>query len=897
MIDSSPGLTATSVVPWHALDATEVAALLAADPGVGLSQDEARARLARVGPNRVGEHRERPMWRLVLDQFGSLVVLLLLGAAAVAWSLGQGLEAVAILAVLVLNAAIGAGSEWRARRSLARLRALAVPQALAWRDGHPLSVPTAELVPGDLIVLEAGAQVPADARLISAAALRMSEAALTGESLPVGKNAQARLASDTPLPERSTMVYLGTGVLAGAGRAMVTATGLATELGRIGQMVALAGERATPLEAQVEALGRRLVVLALGICAVVGVAGILHGEPIGLMLETAISLAIAAIPEGLPAITTVALAAGLWRLARAGALVRRLPAVETLGSTTVICADKTGTMTENQMTVTRLVLGGRSLAVSGGGRSAAGAITEDGARVDAPADPQVRLLLTAGVLVNDAHAAPGEDGLALGGDPTEAALLVAALKAGLDPAALRLVWPRRREIPFDPGARLMTTFHEGPEGRRVLFVKGGPGAVLDLCTRRESAAGPVPMTDVERGRIRADNDALAADALRVLAVAWRPEGWPEDGLPADLICLGLVGLADPIRPGVEEAIGRCARAGIRTMMLTGDQRATAEAVGRRLGLPPEAIRSRVTPEGKMKLVEELQGRGEVVAMTGDGVNDAPALARADIGVAMGHAGTDVAREAADLVLTDDNFATIVRAVEQGRVIYANLRKTIHFLFSCNLSEILTIFVAILLGYPTPLLPLQILWINLVTDTLPALALVRDPAEPDMMTRPPRDPAEALVTWGFGLRILLEGALLAAGVFSAYMWAAWQDGPGPRASTMAFVAIVLIQPFQAMHCRSPRMPWWRLPVNPLSWMSLLVVALLQWAAVGYLPMNRLLSTEPLALSDWVVVSAAVLWPVALMEAAKAWGWRVSLGRSRPTPIGLERRGRDRTQRNP
>jgi len=693
------------------------------------------------------------------------------------------------------------------------------------------------------------------------------------------------------------MVYLGTGVLAGRGTALVTATGLATELGKIGQLVDLAGERETPLEAQVEALGRRLVVLALGICAVVGVAGILQGEPIGLMLETAISLAVAAIPEGLPAITTVALAAGLWRLARAGALVRRLSAVETLGSTTVICADKTGTMTENQMTVTHLELVGRSLAVSGGGRSASGAITEGGRSVEAESDPSVRLLLTAGALVNDAHAAPADDGLRLAGDPTEAALLVAALKAGLDPTALRLAWPRRREIPFDPATRLMTTFHESPEGRRVLFVKGGPGAVLDLCTSRETADGQVPMTDVERESIRAGNDALAADALRVLAVAWRPQGWPDHGFPADLVFLGLVGLADPIRPGVEEAIGRCARAGIRTVMLTGDQRSTAEAVGRRLGLPPEAIRSRMTPEGKMRLVEELQSRGEVVAMTGDGVNDAPALARADIGVAMGRAGTDVAREAADLVLTDDNFTTIVRAVEQGRVIYANLRKAVHFLFSCNLSEILTIFVAILLGHPTPLLPLQILWINLVTDTLPALALVRDPAEPDVMARAPRDPAEAFVTWGFGLRILLEGALLAAGVLSAYLWTAWQDGPGTRATTVAFVAIVLIQAFQAMHCRSDRTRWWRLPVNPLSWMALVALAALQWAAVGYLPMNRLLGTQPLALGDWGVVACAVIWPVAVGEAAKAWGWWVSLGRARPTESGPQLGERGRTRRNP
>jgi len=853
---------------FHALEIGEVARTLATDASTGLSPDEARARLERVGPNRVGDHRGRPLWRLVLDQFRSLVVLLLLAAAAVASGLSERADAVAILAALVLNAAIGAASEWRAGRSLDRLRALAVPQALVRREGRTFSVPSADLVPGDLIALEAGVHVPADARLVTATALRMNEAALTGESFPVTKDAHARLAVDAPLPVRSTMVYLGTGVLAGAGTALVSATGLATELGRIGQLVALAEGRATPLEAQMETLGRRLVALALGICAVVGIVGILHGQPIGLMLETAISLAVAAIPEGLPAITTVALAAGLWRLARDGALVRRLSAVETLGSTTVICTDKTGTMTENQMTVTRLVLDGRCLDVSGGARSPVGVVSEAGKPVDVTADAHLQRLLTTGVLVNDAHATPSETGLVLDGDPTETALLVAALKAGLDPAALRSAWPRRREIPFDPAARLMSTFHEDSKGRRVLFVKGGPGAVLDLCTRRQDGPDPVPLADVDRASIRADNDALAAEALRVLAIAWRPDGWPANGRPSDLVFLGLVGLADPVRPEVENAIDQCARAGIRTIMLTGDQRSTAEAVGRQLGLAPEAIRSRVTPEGKMRLVEELQDVGEVVAMTGDGVNDAPALARADIGVAMGRAGTDVAREAADLVLTDDNFATIVRAVEQGRVIYANLRKTVHFLFSCNLSEILTIFVAILLGNPTPLLPLQILWVNLVTDTLPALALVRDPAEPDIMTRPPRDPSEALVTWRFGLRILVEGVLLAAGVLGVYLWVVAQEGPGPRATTVAFVAIVLIHPLQAMYCRSDRLAWWRLPENHLTWLALGLLIAVQWTAVEWGPLRALLGTVPLGKADWCAIAIAIVAPVAVAELVKA-----------------------------
>ncbi len=869
---------------WHALEAREVAAHVETNPETGLTADEARRRLQRVGPNVVGEARERPLWRLALDQFRSLVVLLLLGAAAIAWALNERIEALVILAALVLNAAIGFGSEWRARVSLAQLRTLAVPQALVRRDGLVGRIASAELVPGDLIVLEPGAHVPADARLVRSAALRVDEAALTGESDAVEKDATLRLDPDAPLADRRTMVYLATTVLAGSGLAVVTATGLATELGRIGQLVALAGARTTPLERQVEALGRRLMVLALAICAVVGLAGILHGQPIGLMLETAISLAVAAIPEGLPAVTTVALAAGLWRLARAGALVRRLPAVETLGSTTIICSDKTGTMTENRMTVTRLALDGRTITVGGGGRSATGDFTEAGRPIAPLSDPHVLLLLTAGTLVNDASLTPGPEGLELHGDPTEAALLIAALKAGLDPAALAREWPRRREIPFDPAIRLMATFHVMPGGGPVLLVKGAPGVVLELCRRRHTAPGLVLVGEGDRDALLEENHAMAAQGLRVLAVAWRPIPSVEDGRVEDLTFLGFVGLADPLRTGVKEAIGTCRQAGIRTLMLTGDQHRTAEAVGRELGLDPEAIRSRVSPEEKVRLVEALQAQGHIVAMTGDGVNDAPALVRADIGVAMGRHGTDVAREAADLVLTDDNFATIVRAVEEGRVIYANLRKVIHFLFSCNLSEILTIFAAILVGLPAPLLPLQILWINLVTDILPAIALIRDPAEPDVMTRPPRDPAEALVTWGFGARMMVEGMLLAAGVLGAYLWAVWGDGHGPRATTMAFTALVLIHPFQAMNCRSDRLGWWRLPPNWYVWLSLLALVAIQWGALSLSPLARLLGTVPLSGADWLLLGTGVLWPVAVLEVLKAWGSLSSLGRPRPNGTG-------------
>lgn len=848
----------------------------------GLTTLEAQRRLRQIGHNRVADRGEAPLWRLALAQFRSLVVLLLLAAAGIAWALGERAEAVAILAALLLNAAIGFVSEWRARVSLARLRALAVPQAMVRRDGYVTRIAAAELVPGDVLILDAGAAVPADARLLRAVALQVNESTLTGESAAVWKDAAARSGPDTPLAERANMLYLGTTILSGSGIALVTATGPATELGRIGRLVAASGSRTTPLERQVEVLGRRLIVLAVGVCAVVGLVGILHGEPVGLMLETAVSLAVAAVPEGLPAVVSLALAAGLWRLARRGALIRRLAAVETLGSTTVICADKTGTMTENQMTATSLRFGGRRITVGGGGRSTAGSFVDETGAIVAPlADPHLTLLLTAAALCNDAGLRAAPDGLHLHGDPTESALLVAAVKAGLDPAELARAWPRRREIPFDPATRMMATFHVMPGAGPVLLAKGAPRVIVQRATLYHTAAGPVALTDEDRVRLLEDNRAMAGEGLRVLAFAWRPVEAIEDATVAELTFLGFAGLVDPVRSEVADAIAACREAGIRTIMLTGDQQLTALTVGRQLGLEPEAIRSRVSPEGKLGLVAELQSRGEIIAMTGDGVNDAPALVRADIGVAMGRHGTDVARESADLVLTDDNFATIVEAVKEGRVIYANLRKVIHFLFSCNLSEILTIFVAILLGYPTPLLPLQILWVNLVTDILPAAALIRDPADDDVMQRPPRDPAEALVTWRSGARILGEGALLAAGVLSTYLWTVWREGPGPSASTMAFMALVLIHPFQAMSCRSERLNWWQLRRNPWIPLSLLALFALQWLATAWGPLVRLLGTRSLTGSDWLVLALGVLWPVALLEAIKAWGRFTTMRLAYPT----------------
>jgi P-type Ca2+ transporter type 2C len=648
-------------------------------------------------------------------------------------------------------------------------------------------------------------------------------------------------------------VYSGTSIVAGRGLALVTATGVASELGRIGQLVGLAGDRTTPLERQVEVLGRRLIGVALAISAFVGLIGIIQGLAPGLMVETAISLAIAAIPEGLPAITAVALAAGLWRLARAGALVRRLPAVETLGSTTVICADKTGTMTENRMTVVRIHTRGRTLSVHE-------AMSDPARRAD------VVQLLMVSVLVNDAVIERDGEQYRLHGDPTETALLEAAIAVGLDPGRLRREWRRRHEEPFDATTRFMATWNDLPDGTQALLVKGAPAVVVERSEWIDDGHARRRLTADERAGLLEANRRLADLGLRVLAVAWDPR-CGTDRRVGELTFLGFVALEDPLRPGVGEAIARCQEAGIGTIMLTGDQRLTAEAIGRQLGLPADAVRSRVSPEQKFALIEQLQHEGHVVAMTGDGINDAPALARADIGIAMGRQGTDVAREAADIVLTDDNFPTIVRAVEEGRIIYANLQKVIRFLFSCNLSEIVLILAAIVAGLPSPLLPLQILWINLVTDIAPAVALIRDPAEPDIMRRRPHAPGAALVSWRAGGAMMIEGMLLSAGALSAYVFGIWQYGVGAHAGTLAFLTLVLLHPFQALNCRSQSMVWWRLPANRLIWASVVVLAIVQWLAIAPTALAALLQTAPLSAADWVVATACAVWPVAVMQLRK------------------------------
>ena len=760
--------------PWHALASDDVLRRLGSAP-TGLTPQEAAARLARYGANLFERTPPMSPWTVLLGQLRSIVVLLLVVAGAVALAAGDLLDGLAIAAVLVLNVAIGFITELRAHRAMEALLRLEVTLATVRRGGGSLEVDARELVPGDVVVLEAGATVPADVRLLEATELRVVEASLTGEPVPVDKRAAEALAADAPLAERITMAYKATTAVAGRGTAVVVATGMHTEVGRIGALTAAVEQRRTPLELRLDALGRRLAAVAVGVAVLVALLGWVQGQPLGALLQTAVALAVAAVPEGLPVVGTIAMAVGMRRMARRRALIRHLPVVETLGSATVVCTDKTGTLTAGRMTATVLRLPDAEVPIPEGRFTPS---------------PEAVLALRIGALANRAAITWNEDAWQERGDPTETALLVAAARAGLDPDRLRWEWPEVGEVPFSSARMYMATFHETPAGL-VACVKGAPGRVLELCDRLQTAAGTRELRPEDRDRLLELNRGLAGRGLRVLALASRPVEEAVESELHGLTWAGCIGLTDPPAPGVRETIAAFGVAGIRTVMLTGDQQFTAVRVARDLGLmgPDDgvldgraverldadalravvertAVYSRVRPEAKLRIGGALQERGEIVAMLGDGVNDAAALRMADIGVAMGGRGTDLAKEAADLTLEDDRFATIAAAVEQGRVIFDNIRKFVFYLFSCNLAEIAVVLGAGLAGHPSPLLPLQILWLNLLTDTFPALALAVEPAEPDVMRHPPRDPREAILSPGTlrsatGYAVLIAGAALAA----------------------------------------------------------------------------------------------------------------------------------------
>jgi Ca2+-transporting ATPase len=882
---------------WHALDAAAVVTELGADPARGLTASEVNKRHLHYGANALQEIRPRPAWRLLVDQFASIVIALLAVAAAVAWITGDVLEAIAILVVLVINALVGFATEWQAGRALNALRRQTRTVTRVRREGFETTVDAEDLVPGDIIVLNAGDRVPADARLLEASRLQAEESALTGESTTVEK-AVAPVPLDTPLAERRSMLYLGTAIAAGRAVAIVVATGIQTELGRVGRLVATSVKERSPLETQLAKLGHRLVYIVLAIAFVVMVTGWLRGDGLWMMVEVGISLAVAAVPEGLPAVTTLILALGVLRMARQRAIMRRLTAVETLGSTTVICADKTGTLTENRMTVREYYLAdGRTIGVEG--CSAAG-------------DEMLERALRIGVLCNEAvFRADGKEEPVTIGDPTETALLVVADALVLDVSHERAVHPKLAEQPFHASTKRMTTLHRRIDGQHFAALKGAPAVVLEACSTYASEPDFVRPLDAEaRARFTSANEQMADRALRVLALAVKHfdeqvDHLSDEDLESGYTFLGLVGMIDPPRPGVADAIRRARIAGIRTVMLTGDQLNTGRAIARELGLgagEPHALHARdligadqnqlaelarttdvfarVSPEDKLRIVEALQKAGEVVAVTGDGVNDAPALKRANIGIAMGQRGTEVAKEAADVVLADDNFATILRAVEGGRTIYANIMKFVHMMFSHNLGEVLMIFTAIAAGWALPLLPLQILWMNLVTDVFPALALAVEPASPEIMKQRPRDPARTLLSTKLVILIAWQGAMIAVVALAAYMWALQIYGPGAHSRTIALLAIIATQLGHMFNCRSrTRSAFAGLFRNPFIWVAAIVVICLQLLAVYVSPLARVLGTVRPSGTDWLIVILCSVAPVLIVEATKAVvRWQAAAGKT-------------------
>jgi Ca2+-transporting ATPase len=886
--------------PWIR-SASEILDELNVSGESGLSQKEARNRLREHGPNRLEEAEARSGWAIFIDQFKSIIIGILAVAAVLSFSFGEWVEGIAVMVAIIINTVIGFFSEFRAVRSMEALRNLSRTTARVRREGEVREIAADGLVPGDVVVLESGDMAPADIRLIEASKMQVDESSLTGESLPVSKMTDPIDDPERPLAERGNMLYKGTALTRGAGHGVVVATGMKTELGNISAMAKEAGaEQQTPLEKRLARLGRRLVWLTIGVAALVALSGIVAGRDFRLMIEVAIALAVAAVPEGLPIVATVALARGMWRMARRNAVIRKLAAVETLGATSVICTDKTGTLTENQMTLRRIALPSGDYEITGEGLSTDGEFRKNGSEVNPGDDEFLQQMLEVGVLCTNASLGdPDDEENNHSGDPMEIALLVAGAKAGMRYGDLLERMPEVREEAFDPDVKMMATFHESEGGRYRVAVKGAPSRVMRACPRLGGENGGKTLDDEVRRQWNERADVLAGEGLRVLALAEKYTDDQEANPYDDLVFLGVIGLLDPPRQSVRPAIDECQEAGIRVVMVTGDQAITARKVGAAVGLADNenetvvqgkdvkaadeisdkdrrrilqaSVLARVSPEQKLNLIDLHRKNRAVVAMTGDGVNDAPALEKADIGIAMGQRGTEVAREAADMVLRDDAFSTIVAAVEQGRAIFNNIRAFTLYLLSGNMGEIIAVGLASTFGFALPLLPLQILYINVVNDAFPALALGMGRGSRNLMNKPPRDPDESLLTNTHWSAIAAYGLLIAATILGAYaLGRFWLGLEQTQAVTISFLTLGFARLWHVFNMRHNDSGFWRNEItrNPYVWAALLLCTGLLLIA-AYLPgLSDALRVETSGLRGWGLILGMSLVPLIVGQSVKA-----------------------------
>lgn len=901
-----------NVIPY-AVTADVLLGSLQVDSEVGLDESRVTSLRERHGPNQLAEAPPTPIWRKLLAQFKDLVIWILIIAAVVSGALGEWVDTFAIFAIVLLNGVIGFLQEERAEKALAALQKLSSPTARVLRSGTWSSVLAKDLVPGDILQIEAGDNIPADARLLQAFGLSVQEAALTGESVPVEKDASVTFQGSAALGDRRNMVYMGTVTANGKALAAVVATGMQTELGHIAGMLKAHESVPTPLQRRLADLGRVLIVVCLVIVAAIFAMQVLRQRDLVEAFMISVSLAVAAVPEGLPAVVTVALALGVQRMVKRNALVRKLPSVETLGSVTVICSDKTGTLTRNEMTVQELAIGHSHFYVTGTGYTPRGAFYRDRecekTPVNAGDESDLKLALTIGTWCNSARLVPhglGDDEWTVIGDPTEGALIVAARKAGVDASrsGKRVLY----EIPFDSTRRAMSVVVKDQVGT-TLFAKGAPEAILDKCTCEQFDGAIRPLTNDRRVEILSVNSRMASRALRVLALAYRPSPPDRDvnEPESELVFAGLVGMIDPPRVEAKLAVQRCVTAGIRPIMITGDHPATALAVAQCLGIvgPQDravsgeemeamtdsdlasqvehiSVYARASAEHKLRIIKAWKSHGHVVAMTGDGVNDAPAIKAADIGIAMGVTGTDVTKETADMVLIDDNFASIVSAVEEGRGIFDNIQKVLQFLLSCNFGEILLMFVSSLLGWPAPLLPIQLLWLNLVTDGLPALALSLEPPEPGIMQRKPRRQDESILSMRLGLAIMVQGTLVGMVGLLAFGLSYWSHpGHNERARAMTFCVLVYAELLRALAARSQSLTLFQLRPwsNPHLLLAIVVSGMLQLGIVATPFAQHVFDVLPHTTFEWAAIVVLALIPVTCIELGKL------IRGSRRTGIGL------------